>query len=284
MRPLAVATALALAVGSLTALPAATAAPDIAAVQVAAVAPAAAPAAVQGGIVAKYQTKVATALYSTAGGSTKLATVPADYTVATRTAKKSSDGKRLQVEYKSKTGWITASKVSKVPLSTTLGKLSWKASAAKNIAAWCSRVPLSVGAGYRNEASARVATSGGKRTVTERITLSTKTGWGTSLDPNHALAVSIQYHECGHILQYRAYNYDFAALKRAMDKAYGTAGNKAGGIEHMADCIAVALGAKRKGTESLGNGATRTWTAGYGGKCTSTHLAQARKIIAGKKV
>jgi len=243
-----------------------------------------APTALTGAIKAKYQTNVSTTFYSAASGTKKLSTVPADYTVATRTAKKSSDGKRIQVEYKSKTGWITLSKASKVSLSTKVGQLSWKASAAKNISKWCSGVPIDTSVNYMNQATAQVATSNGKRTVTEKINLSTKTNWGTALNPNHALAVSIQYHECGHIMQYRAYNYDFAGLKRAMDKVYGTSGNTAGGVEHMADCISEALGAKRKGTDSLGNGMTQTWTSGYGGKCTSAHLAAAKKIIAGQKV
>jgi len=235
-------------------------------------------------IKAKYQTNVSATLYSAGSGTKKLATVPADYTVATRTAKKSSDGKRIQVEYKSKTGWITLSKASRVSLSTKVGQLSWKASAAKNIAKWCSGVPIDTSVNYMNQATAQVSTSNGKRKVTEKINLSTKTNWGTALNPNHPMAVSIQYHECGHIMQYRAYNYDFAGLKRAMDKVYGTSGNTAGGVEHMADCISEALGAKRKGTESAGNGVTRTWTSGYGGKCTATHLAAAKKIIAGKRV
>ncbi|GAA3667462.1 hypothetical protein GCM10023081_02700 [Arthrobacter ginkgonis] len=235
-------------------------------------------------IKAKYQTNVSATLYSAGSGTKKLATVPADYTVATRTAKKSSDGKRIQVQYKSKTGWITLSKASKVSLSTKVGQLSWKASAAKNISKWCSGVPIDTSVNYMNQATAQVSTTNGKRKVTEKINLSTKTNWGTALNPNHPMAISIQYHECGHIMQYRAYNYDFAGLKRAMDKVYGTSGNTAGGVEHMADCISEALGAKRKGTESAGNGATRTWTSGYGGKCTATHLAAAKKIVAGKRV
>ncbi|GER22221.1 hypothetical protein NCCP1664_07180 [Zafaria cholistanensis] len=240
--------------------------------------------AVTGSIAAKYQTKVGTRLYSSASGTQKLASVPADYTVSTRTDKKSSNGTRVQVQYQSKTGWITLSKVSKVPLSTPLGKLSWKASASKNIARWCAGVPIDTSVDYMNQATASVSTSNGRRTVAEKIHLSTKTPWGTALDPNHPLAVSIQYHECGHIMQYRAYNYDFAALKRAMDKVYGASGNTAGGVEHMADCIAEALGAKRRGTETLSNGSTRTWVSGYGGTCTSTHLAAAKKIIAGDRV
>ena len=202
----------------------------------------AAPTAVAGAIKAKYQTKASTTLYSTATGTKKVSTVPADYTVATRTAKKSSSGKRIQVEYKSKTGWITLSKTSKVSLSTKVGQLSWKASAAKNIARWCSGVPIDTSINYMNQATAQVSTSNGKRKVTEKINLSTKTSWGTALDPNHPMAISIQYHECGHIMQYRAYNYDFAALGRAMNKVYGTSGNTAGGVEHMADCISEALG------------------------------------------
>ena len=53
----------------------------------------------------------------------------------------------------------------------------------------------------------------------------------------------------------------------------------------MADCMAVAMGAKLTGSEyDAGSGYTLTWFAGYGGKCTPQHLAAARKVIAGKQV
>ncbi|NKX52689.1 hypothetical protein HER39_19360, partial [Arthrobacter deserti] len=97
--------------------------------------------------------------------------------------------------------------------------------------------------------------------------------------PNHRMALAIQYHECAHILQYRAYNYDPAALDRAMRRVYG----KANGTEHMADCIADVMGAQRRGVYSTSGSTTTTYVAGYGGKCSSAHYSAAKKIIAGSK-
>ncbi|NKX54995.1 hypothetical protein [Arthrobacter mobilis] len=247
----------------------------------AAAVPAPVPAAVSaatGTVVAKYQTKVSAALYAASTGSTRLATVPADYTLGTKTNRKSPDGTRVQVQYGSRTGWVLLSKVTKVSLSTKIGRLSWAQSAAKNIAKWCRGVPVSTNTTNRNMATMSVSWSGSTRTVKTRIHLSTITGWGTKLDPNHKMAVAIQYHECGHILQYRAYNYDPAALDRAMNQVYGR-----NGTEHMADCIADVMGAQREGVYSTSGNTTRTYVAGYGGTCTSKHYAAAKRIIAGSR-
>lgn len=51
------------------------------------------------------------------------------------------------------------------------------------------------------------------------------------------------------------------------------------GVEHMADCIADAMGAQRTGMLDP----YTTYYSGYGGKCTSAHLAKSRTIIAGKR-
>ncbi|MCG2624565.1 hypothetical protein LVY72_21990 [Arthrobacter sp. I2-34] len=239
----------------------------------------AAVAAATGTIVAKYQTNAATSLYSSAAGTTKLATVPADYTVGTRTGRTSPDDRRVQVDYGSRTGWVLLSKVSKVKLSTPVGKLSWAQSAAKNIAKWCSGVPISTNTSNVNQASFSTVTSGSTVKAKLQIQLSTVTGWGDKLHPNHQLAVAIQYHECGHILQYRAYDYNAAALRTAMNRVYG----KANGTEHMADCISDVMGAQRKGTFSTSGNTTKSYVAGYGGTCTAKHYAAAKRIIAGSK-
>lgn len=221
-------------------------------------------------VTAKYQTRSATPLHASSVGARKLATIPADFTVASRGGTRANG--RVQVEYGSKTGWVQASRVSKVALSTKTGKLSWKQSASKNISRWCRSVPITAGPGLGNYAQA----GGWNGKYSERITLDTSSVFGGRLDPNHPQAVAIQFHECAHILQYRAYAYDFATMDRRQDAVYGNRN----GTEHMADCMAVAMGARLSGTEKNG----WTWTAGYGGKCTTKHLAAARKVIAGKRV
>ena len=198
--------------------------------------------ALQRPVVAKYQTKHATPLYAGPSGTKRLATIPADYTVATRTNKKSGDQKRVAVEYGHKPGWLLLAKASKVSLSTKTGKLSFKQSAAKYIAKWCKGVPIDTSVDYANQASYWSSWDGTRTTVEESINLSKVTGWGAKLDANHALAVAIQYHECAHILQYRAYKYDGKALDKAMNKAYG----KRNGTEHMADCMADVMGARQR--------------------------------------
>ena len=229
-------------------------------------------------ILAKYQTSSATPLYSSARSTRRLATIPADFTLGTRSNAKSNG--RVQVEYAGKTGWIKSANAAKVAGNVRLGKLSWKESAAKNISKWCKGVPISVGPNRPNEAEA----SGWIGNMKERISLDTNGFHGKQLDPNHPLALSIQYHECAHILQYRAYRYDFTRMDKAMDKVYGKP-RTAPGTEHMADCMAVAMGARLKGSEhDPRSGYTTTWHSGYGGACKQRHLDAARKLIAGKRL
>ncbi|WP_345147898.1 hypothetical protein [Arthrobacter ginkgonis] len=229
---------------------------------------------------AKYQTNEPATLYASATSKKKRASIPADYTLASPTNRISSDGTRVQVRYRSKIGWVLLSKTTKVAQSTMVGKLSWKASAAKNVAAWCAGVSIRTNIVGDNSAHVDWARNGPERKkASEWINLATVTGRNKALDPNHPMAVAVQYHECAHILQYRTYGYDGEALKESMNRVYG----KGNGIEHMADCMADAMGAKRTGTEYLANGSSRMWVAGYGGSCTSAQLAAARKLIAGEK-
>jgi hypothetical protein len=229
-------------------------------------------------LMAKYQTSSATSLFVSAYSTKQLAKVPADYTLGTRTNAKTNG--RIQVEYAGRAGWIKSSATAKVAANARLGKLSWEASAAKNIAKWCKGVPITAGPNRANEAKA----SGWVGDMKETISLDTNGLHGKTLDPNHPLALSIQYHECAHILQYRAYEYDFNRMDSAMDKVYGKP-RTAAGTEHMADCMAVAMGAKLTGSEEDSrSGYTTTWNSGYGGACKPKHLEAARKLIAGKRL
>ena len=218
----------------------------------------------------RLQTKVKTILYSSASGSAKRATIPADYTMKAASTKVKNS--RYKVTYKGKSGWVKKSKVSKVSAKTKVGKLSWGASAKKNIKRWCSGVPVTTKKKTTNYA--RVSSNGSARIVLSR------TAFGKSLDPNHPLAVATQYHECAHVLQYRVYDYDLRAAEKAMKKVYPKAKTHGSSFEHMADCIADAMGAQRTGILT----ASSTYVAGYGGGCSKKQMKAAKKILAGKRI
>jgi hypothetical protein len=96
---------------------------------------------------------------------------------------------------------------------------------------------------------------------------------GSKWDANHPASKAIQYHECAHLLQYRAYKYDYKKMDAAMDRVYPE--GRYSGTEHMADCMADLMGATRN---------TSGYIIGYGGTCTSTQYAAARKILNGQTV
>lgn len=140
------------------------------------------------------------------------------------------------------------------------------------ISPWCTDVPTSVHEG-----------AGGQAGFTEdRHPL-----FGRSGDPSVFIRVGLQWptdhpgtravalHECAHILQYRAYDFDATALDADMVRLYpqGTAS----GTEHMADCIADLMGAERFGWVD-----GRGYAAGYGGECTPAQSAAAAEILAGR--
>lgn len=218
----------------------------------------------------RLQTKVRTVLYPSAKSSKKRAAIPADYTMKALSTKAKNG--RFKVSYKGKTGWVKTSKVSKVSAKTKIGKLSWAGSAKKNIKRWCKGVPVTTKKTTTNYAS--VSSNGSARIVLSR------TAFGKKLDPNHPLAVATQYHECAHVLQYRAYGYDFRKAEKAMKKIYPRARPGGSGFEHMADCIADAMGAKRVGKLSGGS----TYYAGYGGDCSKKQMKAAKRILAGKRI
>jgi hypothetical protein len=93
------------------------------------------------------------------------------------------------------------------------------------------------------------------------------------------------YHECSHILQFRAYssgkslkNYTYSAHKKllAAAKKYFTAGMSSGNaVEHMADCMAAAL--TKRGAGALPS-------IGYGGSCSAKQIKLAKKVINLKKI
>lgn len=230
--------------------------------------------------VGKLYTKTATNIYSSASySSSKVKALPAQ---AEMEKLANPSGGMVKVRSGGSVGYVNNYLVSNGKPGTTAKQFTspknYAQRAANNIGKWCWGVPVSTTtetsgglAGYQKSGY-----GGDNYTVTEYIKLGT-----TSLDVNHPAAYAIQLHECGHILQYRAYGYDYSALTSAMNKVYPnngsgiTKGNYASGIEHMADCIADSMGAKR---EADG------WITGYGGKCSSAQLTAAKKIIAGQKV
>jgi hypothetical protein len=143
------------------------------------------------------------------------------------------------------------------------------------IAPWCGAVPLTVTRGTSGQAGYTRAWTpwpwdAGR--VTEYIEV------GGDWPPGHPAATAVALHECAHILQYRAYGYDWPALDRAMRRAYPD--GAASGVEHMADCMADAMGAHREGRTADGH----WYTAGYGGGCSPAQREAAARTIAGHRL
>ena len=229
-------------------------------------------------IMAKYQTSSATPLYASAGSTRQLAKIPADYTLGTRTNAKSNG--RVKVEYAGKSGWVRSSRVAKVASGVPVGNWAGRPPRQKTLPSGARECRCRWGEQAQHGRGQRL----GRPHEWKRSPWTPPVSAARRLDPNHPMALAVQYHECAHILQYRAYKYDFAKLDRRMNAVYGKP-RVAAGTEHMADCMAVAMGAKLTGSEyDRGSGYTITWFAGYGGKCTSQHLAAARKVIAGQQV
>ncbi|GAA4924942.1 hypothetical protein [Nesterenkonia rhizosphaerae] len=76
-------------------------------------------------------------------------------------------------------------------------------------------------------------------------------------------------HECAHALQHRAFSGDFAAAQNRMNEIHGTSGTM--GLEHNADCIAIALGYSPEPGRP----------GGYG--CPAGGSAAAQSIISGQR-
>jgi hypothetical protein len=217
-------------------------------------------------------TTVLTPLHATADPQTKgVRNLPAQ----TGVVRLADRGSMTQVRAGSTTGWVnsyfltagqpgTARKPYPTPAEYTQH-------AANHMAPWCWRIPMETKAG--TDAWAQYELTGAPEwpstyVVAERIAL------GHDIDANSVPARAVQLHECAHILQYRAYRYDGDALDANMQRVYPN--GTVLGTEHMADCMADAMGARRV---SSSDGAT--WTVGYGGTCTSAQMAAARKVIAG---
>lgn len=98
----------------------------------------------------------------------------------------------------------------------------------------------------------------------ERISMSTK------LDPSWVGTKYVAYHECAHILQYRAYKNRVDHLVRDANKLHGT-----NGVERQADCMAGVMGMAP---------ITKQYRSVYETKCSAQQVAAAKKIVGGKPV
>ncbi|WP_168199796.1 S-layer homology domain-containing protein [Citricoccus sp. SGAir0253] len=217
-------------------------------------------------------TTVATGLHATADPRT-----PATHTLPAQTGvlRLAEQDGMTRVRTGSTSGWVNTDFLSRGRPGTTEvpypGTRSLTGRAANTMAPWCWDVPMTTFDGAT--AWARYRWSGDPDWPSS-LRIRELIGLGDDLDPDFVPARAMQLHECAHILQFRAYRYDEGALVSAMERLYP--GGPAGGVEHMADCMADAMGAQRVHTSG-----GRTWTAGYGGTCTMAQRAAARKVIAG---
>lgn len=142
------------------------------------------------------------------------------------------------------------------------------------ISPWCSGVPVTLRPGHGGQAGYTSSHHPvfGQGEAQEYIEV------GEDLAVGHPSTAAVALHECAHILQYRAYDYDAAELESAMERVYP--GGTASGVEHMADCISEALGAERTGRDPQGVG----YSVGYGGACDAAQLEASQRILAGQRL
>lgn len=218
-------------------------------------------------------TTVLTPLHATTNPRTKPLR---NLTPQTGTVWLGEQGPMTRVRAGTTVGWVNSDFLSRGGPGTTQkpypSPSTYNHRAANNMAPWCWDIPMADTVDGSN-AWAQYELSGypewpSTYEVAELI------GFGHDLDPDSVPARAVQLHECAHILQYRAYRYDHLALDARMGRIYPNGRND--GVEHMADCMADAMGARRVFT-SRGT----TWTVGYGGTCTPAQMAAARKVIAG---
>lgn len=218
-------------------------------------------------------TKVSAHIYASDDySSTRLAAVAAQQEVR----KLGARGTMTKVRRGSTVGWMNTDFLTGGKPGTTARPYptptTYVHRVANNIAGWCWGVPITTIPGSGGFAGFSASGYGGDDLlVSEYIQV------GNALDSQHPAALAVQYHECAHILQYRAYKYDPTALRNAMDRVYP--GGTAGGIEHMADCMADAMGAQRRGRTPDGG----YYVAGYGGDCSTAQMSAARSMIAGQR-
>jgi hypothetical protein len=218
-------------------------------------------------------TTVVTPLHSTADPQTRpVRNLPAQAGVL----RLAEQGSMTQVRAGSTTGWVNSDFLSAGRPGTTQKPYptptAYAQRAANNMAPWCWDIPMAETFDGTN-AWAQFEVRG-YREWPSTYEVSELIGLGHDLNPDSVPARAVQLHECAHILQYRTYRYDSVALDANMKRIYPNGRHE--GTEHMADCMADAMGARRV---SSSGGAT--WTVGYGGTCTSAQLAAARKVIAG---
>jgi hypothetical protein len=140
---------------------------------------------------------------------------------------------------------------------------------------WCGQVPVTVREGSGGEAGFTKSwhplfARGGD--VTEHLKI------GLSWPPDHPATRAVALHECAHILQYRAYDYDWSTLDSAMRRVYPDGPHSP--VEHMADCMSEVMGAERRGRSEDG----QWYDAGYGGGCTPEQYDAAARVIDGQRL
>jgi hypothetical protein len=220
----------------------------------------------------KIYAKMNMSLYEgTSYSSKRLKTIPAQ-TELVVLGKPS--GQRVLVKHGSTTGYVNSTLTHKgkpgaAPTEFPRGT-SYAHKAANHVSKWCTGVPVTTFSGNGGRAgyiSSYFASAPDALIASEYIQI-------TNTNPvDHPVTKAIMIHECAHILQYRAYGYDGFALQTAMDRVYP--GGTSGGVEHMADCMADVMGAKRAGVDYI---------AGYRGTCSIAQLNAAKKIVAGQQV
>ncbi|MDI3330017.1 MAG: S-layer homology domain-containing protein [Micrococcus sp.] len=218
-------------------------------------------------------TTVLTPLHATANPLTR---AMRDLPPQTGVVRLAEQGSMTQVRAGSTTGWVNSDFLTRGEPGTTRTPYPtptrYEHRAANTMAAWCWDIPMTTFDGTHAWAEYEVR---GYPEWPSTYEVQELIGLGHDLDADSVPARAVQLHECAHILQYRTYRYDGDALDARMDRIYPN--GTSGGTEHMADCMADAMGARRVSSSDDGS----TWTVGYGGTCTAAQMSAARKVIAG---
>lgn len=228
----------------------------------------------------RYRTQRTTPLFAAARGAARIDTLPPRYVVAAE-RKAAKGSKRVKVHYLGRTGWLELGSVRAVAGSTRLGAShdSYTASAyagalRRQVSAYCPGVSIKV-TSNRAGSGEYYATNIPLQIVINRY---------DDPDPRQPSMRAIVLHECGHILQYRAYGVQKEATAVSgyakLDAATGRLFKGGDPVELSADCMADAMGAKRKGTDFTGQG----YQVGYGKGCNAKQRAAAAKLVKGKRL
>lgn len=239
---------------------------------------------------ATYSTQKAVAFKAApTADATTLAVLPSDYVLGASDPR-AEDGYQ-RVDYLGVTGWVSQAAVEPVKnqaIGATLASYtdaSYASAMAAQVQKWCPEQAYNVSAERSRDGQFSASLRWGSGADgKERLDSTINIGRYSVPDPQHPLAEAINFHECAHVVQHRTYveaPVDASGNKPSMKDAVARYWPGEKGVEQMADCMADAMGAERRGASWEGNG---WWEAGYGGSCSAQQMDVATRVLNGEAV